>query len=782
MQEQPQGAGADRAPSGRAGTSAKARDRMQELQVLAEADAAAAFAPRTAHPGGTAHPGARDVLGVFWKGRWAVLCCALAGIGLAWAYAAASPRQYQASAEVLIDGRAGPVTASQGAPAAPLEIAEVESQVELIRSAQIIDEALDRLPAAQVDAAAAMPPSVVQRLRAAVGGLFARQAPAAAPEADPRRGRVDAVRDRLSVRRVGASYAVEVGFTASTPDAAAAVADAVAAAYVRHQVKNKSDLWRRASAWMQQRLEDLGAQASSSARTAQEFKSAHGIIDTGRGLVNEQQLQDSNTALLDARAKAVEADSRYDEARKAASAGADRPIPGSETDSVVGKLRADAAGLREQLADLKARYGDSHEAVVQTEAQLRALEMSLFAESERLVAALGSERDVAHARVAGLEAALRDNIARSSQTSQDRVRANELDRTAETYNSLYAGLLHRYTDAVDQESFPLAMSEVISAAAVPTAPSAPRTALLMLLGAVAGAGLGTALAFTLDAVDGSLSGAADVEALGVPCYGLLPRLERGRAFEHHRRALSHSTALPADASADRLRLEFLRHAPASPFARSLQSVKTHLVLAGADLGNRVIGITSTRAGEGKSTVAGNLAHLFTRSDGRTLLIDADLYDPTVSRLLQLDGRPGLAEILDGTARFADVAETVEDGSFTVLSAGRADGARVDFMLGSDRMRRLLDELRPLFDRIIVDLPPVGEIASTRELAPSLDGVVIVATWGGTRASALRATLRGLSRDRTNVLGVVLNRSDGRSASSPAGYPGYGRRLRARLSA
>lgn len=754
---------------------------MQEMTLPGDHDMGGLVGGRSRRP--------RDLSAILRGGKWLIGGFALAGMALAFVHVALTPRQYQSTADVMIDGRQNPASASQGSSSTPLEIAEVESQVELIHSAQIVGSALDALSPDVLQALDESHPSVFDLVkRSVVGaaqGVIGRLSPSQARPTvvvDGKRHHIDAVLAALSVRRIGSSYVVKVTYGAFDPKVAAAVANAVASAYVRYQVESKSELWRRASGWMQRRLEDLGAQASSAAKTAQEFKSSHSIIDTGRGLVNEQQLQEINTALLEAKAKAVEADSRYEEAKKIVGTGSIGTIPGMQSDTVMAGLREQAAALRQRAVQMEAQWGPDHEAVIRTKVDLKALEQTMFIEGQRLVQTLQSDRDVATARELSLERSFRDSVAKSGQTSQDRVLANELDRKAETYNSLYAGLLHRYTDAVDQESFPLATAQVISAAEPSAVATAPRAFVAIVLGVVIGAGLGMAIVFAFEATDGSLSAADDVEALGVPCYGLLPRLDRGSAFERQRRALADATGLSSSLSADRLRVDFLKHAPGSLFAHSIQSVRTHIVLAGGAGSNRIIGITSSCAGEGKSMIAGNLAHIFTRSDSRTLLIDADLYEPSMSGLFDLGDAPGLADILDGSATFREAARVAGDSGLTVLAAGHAHIDGVDFMLGSERMRDLLDEVRPLFDQIIIDLPPVGEVASTRELAPFLDGVVIVATWGSTRASALRHTLRAFARDRTNVFGVVLNRTAQRSLSSRSDYAAYRNRLRSRAAA
>ena len=304
-----------------------------------------------------------DILSVITGRKLIVLCCTLIGLMLAIAYLVVTPRQYQADAEVLIDSRANPVSARDTTLSlAPLEIAEVESQVELIRSSKIIASAVGALSPKVRDQLDAEQPSVLARVTSEVAGmanaLFAASPPEEASGNDRLRGLVDKISGGLVVRRVGSSYAVEILFSAQDPQVAALVANEIAIAYVKDQIQSKSDLWRGASTWMQQRLADLGNQASSASRVSQEFKAKNQIVDTGnRGLVNEQQIQELNTALLEARAKTVEAASKMDEARKVLSNSQGGIVSDALADGVVSKLREQSAELTQRESELEAKFG-----------------------------------------------------------------------------------------------------------------------------------------------------------------------------------------------------------------------------------------------------------------------------------------------------------------------------------------------------------------------------------------------------------------------------------------
>ena len=531
---------------------------------------------------------------------------------------------------------------------------------------------------------------------------------------------------------------------------------------------------------MQQRLADLGNQASSASRISQEFKAKNQIVDTGnRGLVNEQQIQELNTAVLEARAKTVEAASKMDEARKVLSNSQGGIVSDALADGVVSKLREQSAELTQRESELEAKFGPNHDAVIRTKADLKGVEASLYAEILRISQTLQSNYEVALARQKSLEASFQEQLNQSTVTSRAMVQAKEYDRTANAYDALYTSLLQRYTDAVNQQSFPIATAQVISRAVKPGAPSSPRRFVTLILGLIAGAGLGVVAAFTRDATDQSLRHAGQVERLGVPCYAMLPVLEREPDFKRRRLALASSTSVPSRHAGDKLKIEFLLHDPASLFAQAVQTIKTQLVMAGFAQDNRVIGLTSARSGEGKSTIAANLALLFSHPDRRTLLIDADIFNPTLSRLLDVPAGTGLSDVLTGQCSFDEALVELAGSHLTVLTGGQSV-AHAD-LLGSHHMRELLDAARQRFDRVIVDLPPVGEVVSTREVTPFLDGTVLVATWRKTQVSALGDTLKVFEFDRSKVFGVVLNKTATGALEGRHAYAAYQNRLRAKVT-
>jgi capsular exopolysaccharide synthesis family protein len=195
-------------------------------------------------------------------------------------------------------------------------------------------------------------------------------------------------------------------------------------------------------------------------------------------------------------------------------------------------------------------------------------------------------------------------------------------------------------------------------------------------------------------------------------------------------------------------------APHSDAAEQFRAIRTRIAHREESAPIRTILVTSPAAGEGKSTVAANLALATAQEHQRSvLLVDADLRDPSIHELFGLDVVPGLSEVLSGEASLDDALVYVPEYRLTLLPAGGTPPFPTE-LLGSVSMRRMLDTLRVRFDRIILDAPAATPLADVGTMAPLADGVLMIVRAGITQRPALDEALEGF--DEHKVLGIVLN--------------------------
>lgn len=197
-------------------------------------------------------------------------------------------------------------------------------------------------------------------------------------------------------------------------------------------------------------------------------------------------------------------------------------------------------------------------------------------------------------------------------------------------------------------------------------------------------------------------------------------------------------------------------APKSPAAEQYRALRTRLAHLDGAHNIRSVLITSPQKGEGKSITSANLALTMAQELHRqVVLVEADLRKPSLQQLFGLPPGPGLAEYLCGAVDLNSVMKFLPDYQLTVIPAGMAPTNPAE-LLGSTGMRRMLDQLRTRFDRVLLDTPPVLPLADVAVLAPMVDGSLLVVRAGVTPKPAIENALRAF--DSSRLLGVVLNES------------------------
>ncbi len=185
-----------------------------------------------------------------------------------------------------------------------------------------------------------------------------------------------------------------------------------------------------------------------------------------------------------------------------------------------------------------------------------------------------------------------------------------------------------------------------------------------------------------------------------------------------------------------------------------RSLRTSIQYSGIDTELKSLVVTSSIPGEGKSTVASNLARSFSEMNKKVLLIDADLRKPTIHKKLQLSNQVGLSDLIVQKLNPSEVIQKVED-QFDVLTAGKIPPNPAE-LVGSEKMSQLLSYLKETYDYIIIDTPPVLSVTDPQLLALKADGTLIVIREGKARQKLILNAYKELKKLNINVIGSILN--------------------------
>jgi succinoglycan biosynthesis transport protein ExoP len=711
-------------------------------------------------------------------------------------YVLTSPARYTGYATIVIDTHVNQLFQQQSPFGdAPVDSTMVDTQIEILKSDSIAASVVKDLHLTDDPEFTSPRAGFVGTIVNFVTGFFSfgssgtNDASDVSPDERLMRTAIWTLESHLSVKRVGLTYAIAIDYQSLSPDRAAQVANAVADAYVVDKLEAKYQTTRRAAMWLQDRLKELQQQSSNAERAVNEFKQKNGIVDSGGSLLNDQQLAELNSALIQAQAKTAEAKARLDRVMEIVQK--DNPdlvnaTSGTVTDTlhndVITKLRQQYLDLAGKEADWSKRYGSNHLAVVNVRTQMLGIRRNILDELKRIAESYKSDYEIAKAREESVQKSLSGLVAQSQTVQGAQVTLHSLESNAQTYRALYDNFLQRYMESVQQQSFPISDARLITPASRPDSKSAPKTSLVLALASLAGMIFGAGAGFLREIADRVFRTTAQIkEHLDIDCLAVVPLIKPGKepflgtAFRkagNPRRVtktgsmLARALSPPDGETLHRLLprenslLRMVVDAPFSRFTESIRALKIAADLNRINKTNKVIGITSSLPNEGKSTVATTLAQIIAHSGSRALLVDCDLRNPSLTRKLAPNAQAGLLEVIAGEIRLDEVIWTDSSTRLSFLPAvAYTRLAHSSEILSSEATKKLFEALRQEYDYIIVDLSPLAPVVDVRVATSLVDSFLFVIEWGRTKIDVVEHSLAVASGIYENVLGVVLNKAD-----------------------
>jgi len=727
------------------------------------------------------------LLGMAARQAKVVAVCALIGLFLGVIYLQTTPKQYMSVSSVLIDEGLNKVVDDISAASATMQTdSSMLSQIEILTSARLASVVVDKLKLDQNPAFMNPPQSALVKgvgfLRGLVGyfrSSSADQIPGmenvdeATREAMIKTATHDyavlKLQSEVLAQRNGRSYVISIGYQAADPALATAITKAYADAYLADQLNASFDATERAAVWLQGRLSELRQSSQEAALAVEKFRAEHGLSANSDGqLMSDKQLSDLNAQLIVAQADTARASARYQQYKAIVDSGSESAFNDSAigadqpSSSVIIALKTRYLAIAKRLQDVETNFGKDHPQAIALAKEKADVSAQIFGQLKQLTESYRNDYEVAQARETAMREKISTAAGKSSIDNQSQVKLKELDQQAQALTTLYQTFLSRYEEASQQQSFPVGKVRIISDATMPLAASSPRTlrvvALSLVLGLMLGAGFGGLNEFN----ERFFRTGEDVrDRVGLKFLGYLPTIGGGKAKD------AKPDDLPADgkvasllAAEKRARMRVSIDAPASMFSETLRNAKIAFDVVMEDRGSRVIGVISVLPGEGKSTVAANLAGLLAVNGAKTLLIDGDLRNPGLSRSLGMEAEQGLMEAVVNGQTWQSVGKVDRQTKLAIIPAVlRGQFSHTSELLGSAGMRRFIENAKETFEYIVVDLPPLGPVVDAKAFAPLVDGFVMVTEWGRTPRAMVRSTLEAEPYIANKVVGAVLNKVD-----------------------
>lgn len=550
---------------------------------------------------------------------------------------------------------------------------------------------------------------------------------------------VNDLRGRITAHMITGTSIMAVRVRSSVADAATREANTLSEAYIAYTIRRRTSALSSAEEFISRQLELV----TQKLRTMQERLKGYQAKYRTPTVASEAILKkvftaDVEKAKIEAARKEVEA--LLDFLTQPKRGGSYGPFFMTETirNEALSNLTRRLGALESQRMALKRTYTEQHPDLISLEAQIKDLKSRLIQETEVTVAVLKErERNLAGV-LDQYETELR------SRPGED-LDVMELLRAAKVTDEMYAFFLKKQEEARLAVGSQVGDARILDRALPSRVPILPNTRRNLLLGVILGLGLGLGLAYMSERADRSVRSIEDVEkGAGLPVFGAIPVI-----------AASHTAGGKKGHQRRRVYPLVARMEQRSLASEAYRSLRTSIQFATLEVSAKCFALTSPGPGEGKSLTAANLAITLAELGGRILLVDADLRNPVLHSLFRVPRGAGLTDLLAGQLEWQDRVRLTEVNNLELLPSGPIP-PNPPTILGSNRMKLLLQELVRHYDVVLIDTPPVLPITDAVILSSMVDGVFLVARAGITTPEALLRARTLLHAANVRVLGVILN--------------------------
>jgi succinoglycan biosynthesis transport protein ExoP len=582
------------------------------------------------------------------------------------------------------------------------------------------------------------------------------------PESDPslRETVLAGFEHRLDVKPFRRSRAVEISFDSQDPNLAANVVNAIASNYIKKNLEARWDATQKASEWLSQQMLDLKAKLEKSQDELHEYAADNDLLflETDKGnsenVVNQslRELQEELTKTQSAR---YEKESLY----RLVLSNDYASLPGVFDNKLLQDLSVRLAELQRERAELDTTFTRDYPKVQQIQSQIVEIQAALERERRRAAQRISNDYFAAVRREGLVRQAFADKQKQANVIAEKSVQYGILNREVESNKTMYDGLLQRLKEAGVSAGLKATNIRVVDAAMPPYKPVSPKIPLNLGLAGILGLGLGVCGAFIQEHLDQTIENVQDVSRyLRLPALAFIPSVDLLHGHASKERILPLGLDAAQNPTTEKLGQSPLRNdlAPRknAELSEAFRGLGTSVLLSRGGRSASSILVTSAQPKEGKTTIAANLAISLAQLGRRVLLIDADLRRSALQKYFPQRGSQ-LSSYLAGEGTWQDMTyHTAFRGLYVLLCGPRPVNPAE--LLSSERMRALLQEARKEYDFIILDSPPLLNVADARILASVADATILVIKGGDTPRQVIQYAESQARAAGANLTGVVVN--------------------------
>ncbi|HEV1994056.1 MAG TPA: polysaccharide biosynthesis tyrosine autokinase [Candidatus Acidoferrum sp.] len=578
--------------------------------------------------------------------------------------------------------------------------------------------------------------------------------------------------DRMSVEPLKRSRLVEVSFESNDPDLAAQVVNTLASTYMQQNLEARWEASQRASEWLSQQLLEMKAKLEKSEDELQRYARENGLLflETDKGTTENvvaQRLRELQEELTKVQAQRYAKESVY----RLLQEGDFASLPGVFDNKLMQDLTEKLAELKRDRSRLTSTFKTNYPRVQELQRQIDESEAELAAERERAAQLIRNDFRAAVEREQMLQTAFEEQRKQVNDVAEKSVQYNILRREVDTNKQLYVGLLQKLKETGVSTTLNATNIRVVDPSYVPKKPVRPRLLLNLSLALVLGLTLGIGAAFLQEHLDNTFKTAEDVERfLQLPALASVPAVASSNGHGSVHGLYTRARLLAGDKERAIVVPQWNRiegDGQNSALAEAFHGLRTSVLLSTPKHPPRTLLVTSAKVCEGKTTVAANLALSLAQLNEPVLLIDADLRRPSLYNFFGITQSSGLVDFLTGNPDWRSMVHHAAPTGLDVLFSGPVPPNPAD-LLSSEYMPTLIREASKDYKFIVLDSPPLLNLADSRILATLVDGVILVIGGGITpRELVHRAYLSAVDAG-SHVLGAAIN-----FAEPSASYYSYG---------
>ncbi|MDH5529072.1 MAG: polysaccharide biosynthesis tyrosine autokinase [Paracoccaceae bacterium] len=695
---------------------------------------------------------------------WLVAFCTVVSLTLAIVSIVTMTPIYTASATIYIDPRESRGFQEAGGVLLNSDALVVDSEVEILLSSTLAERVVDRLGLALVEETDADTPTLTASLKAlfTADAIDESQAGLLSPEDAAKRRAVAAIRRNVDVGRLGNTYVIEITARNRDKKLAAEIANTYTEEYLKSGLEIQAERLTQLNNWSSAALREALSALQLAEAEVNQFRLVNQIDSDGRQVAGSE-LTEMNNELVKLRSERFQNELMLERIEAFVSDGsADSDVPDIGVEEI--------AQIRSRILEAEIEYaretatGNKNKLLADVlPRQLEAMKAQLIDQYQRVATQLGKQIQFSieeEQRLSDRAEALRREV---SEMSEKEAKLRELQMKSDSERAVYQVLLTRFHETSDVFAYKSNSARVLTAAHVPPGPSSPQTFKILALGLVGGLFVGLVLTFIREQLDDRIRQPREIEAAGLRFLGAAPMIRgvwfqlRGRRSQN-RRDLNMPVLTGGRRRRELARMSYAVDFPLSEFSETVRSIVFDAAASDPSAARaHIVAVTSTSPGEGKSTLAANLAAYFAKQGKRVHLIDFDLKNPSLSRIFA-KRRANWTPTEEQSKEPGETAHTgnkrVRDFDFSG-HVGKTSASDMIKFISPGTIANYLQSSKENYDVVVVDVGSLSESSDARMCADLADYVVLAVRWGMTpREQFERSLARGLNRTGRSV-GAVL---------------------------